>query len=291
MTSNHSESGKFSYLRDLPTEELEQLLQQDFILNENSESDPDYIKAIMEVIMSRERKDPDERNAMIDAAWEDFQENYHGQSTAYEPVPFPEYDSSTIPQVNSVSRKKAPRRIIGSIAVAAAIICLLVSFASASGWLKALVTWTSETFSFVSPKRDVEVPELDDPYLNLRLEVADYTDLEVVPTWAPEGTVMESDIRIVEREDTTTIDCIFTSDIGRFTIWYRIYDTIPKEYPVSYEWITDHEQYVHNGTEYHIVSNNQNHTVSWIEDGMECMIQGDISEDDLKQMVDSILKE
>jgi len=59
MTSNHSESGKFSYLRDLPTEELEQLLQQDFILNENSESDTDYIKAIIEVIMSRERKDPD----------------------------------------------------------------------------------------------------------------------------------------------------------------------------------------------------------------------------------------
>ena len=233
MTSNHSESGKFSYLRDLPTEELEQLLQQDFILNENSESDTDYIKAIMEVIMSRERKDPDERNAMIDAAWEDFQENYHGQSTAYEPVPFPEYDSSTIPQVNSVSRKKAPRRIIGSIAVAAAIICLLVSFASASGWLKALVTWTSETFSFVSPKRDVEVPELDDPYLNLRLEVADYTDLEVVPTWAPEGTVMESDIRVLERQDVTIVESAFLSDSGEFTIRYRIYETIPKEYPVS----------------------------------------------------------
>lgn len=291
MTSNHSESGKFSYLRDLPTEELEQLLQQDFILNENSESDTDYIKAIMEVIMSRERKDPDERNAMIDAAWEDFQENYHGQSTAYEPVPFPEYDSSTIPQVNSVSRKKAPRRIIGSIAVAAAIICLLVSFASASGWLKALVTWTSETFSFVSPKRDVEVPELDDPYLNLRLEVADYTDLEVVPTWAPEGTVMESDIRVLERQDVTIVESAFLSDSGEFTIRYRIYETIPKEYPVSYEWTTEHTHYFHDGTEYHIATNNQDNTVSWIDDGVEGLIQGDLSEEDLKQMVDSILKE
>lgn len=291
MTSNHSESGKFSYLRDLPTEELEQLLQQDFILNENSESDTDYIKAIMEVIMSRERKDPDERNAMIDAAWEDFQENYHGQSTAYEPVPFPEYDSSTIPQVNSVSRKKAPRRIIGSIAVAAAIICLLVSFASASGWLKALVTWTSETFSFVSPKRDVEVPELDDPYMNLRLEVADYTDLEVVPTWVPDGTVMENDIRVLERQDVTIIEGIFTSDLGRFTIRYRIYDTIPNEYPIFYKWTTEHTHYIHDGIEYHIASNNRDNTASWINDGVECMIQGDLSEDDLKQMVDSILKE
>lgn len=291
MTSNHSESGKFSYLRDLPTEELEQLLQQDFILNENSESDTDYIKAIMEVIMSRERKDPDERNAMIDAAWEDFQENYHGQSTAYEPVPFPEYDSSTIPQVNSVSRKKAPRRIIGSIAVAAAIICLLVSFASASGWLKALVTWTSETFSFVSPKRDVEVPELDDPYLNLRLEVADYTDLEVVPTWAPDGTVMENDIRVLERQDVTIVESAFLSDSGEFTIRYRIYETIPKEYPVSYEWTTEHTHYFHDGTEYHIATNNQDNTVSWIDDGVEGLIQGDLSEEDLKQMVDSILKE
>jgi len=228
---------------------------------------------------------------MIDAAWEDFQENYHGQSTAYEPVPFPEYDSSTIPQVNSVSRKKAPRRIIGSIAVAAAIICLLVSFASASGWLKALVTWTSETFSFVSPKRDVENLEFDDPYMALRLEVADLTDLEIVPTWAPEGTVMEKDIRIVERKNTTTIDGIFTSDVGRFTVWYRIYDTIPKEYPIYYEWTTDHTPYVHNGIEYHIANNNKDRSISWISDGAECMIQGDLSEDDLKQMVDSILKE
>lgn len=291
MTSNHSESGKFSYLRDLPTEELEQLLQQDFILNENSESDTDYIKAIMEVIMSRERKDPDERNAMIDAAWEDFQENYHGQSTAYEPVPFPEYDSSTIPQVNSVSRKKAPRRIIGSIAVAAAIICLLVSFASASGWLKALVTWTSETFSFVSPKRDVEVPELDDPYMNLRLEVADYTDSEVVPIWAPEGTVLESAIRVLERQDVTIVESAFLFDSGEFTIRYRIYDTIPNEYPIFYEWTTEHTHYIHDGIEYHIASNNRDNTASWINDGVEGMIQGDLSEDDLKQMVDSILKE
>lgn len=241
--------------------------------------------------MSRERKDPDERNAMIDAAWEDFQENYHGQSTAYEPVPFPEYDSSTTPQVNSVSRKKAPRRIIGSIAVAAAIICLLVSFASTSGWLKALVTWTSETFSFVSPKRDVEVPEFDDPYLNLRLEVADYTDLEVVPTWAPDGTVMENDIRIVTRISATTIESAFVSDFGSFTVRYRIYDTIPKEYPISYEWKTEHTHYMHDGVEYHIASNNKDCSVSWINDGVECMIQGDLSEDDLKQMVDSILKE
>ena len=269
MTSNHSESGKFSYLRDLPTEELEQLLQQDFILNENSESDTDYIKAIMEVIMSRERKDPDERNAMIDAAWEDFQENYHGQSTAYEPVPFPEYDSSTIPQVNSVSRKKAPRRIIGSIAVAAAIICLLVSFASASGWLKALVTWTSETFSFVSPKRDVEVPELDDPYMNLRLEVADYTDSEVVPIWAPEGTVLESAIRVLERQDVTIVESAFLFDSGEFTIRYRIYDTIPNEYPIFYEWTTEHTHYIHDGIEYHIASNNRDNTASWINDGVE----------------------
>lgn len=291
MTSNHSESGKFSYLRDLPTEELERLLQQDFIMNEDSESDMDYTMAIMEVIMSREKRDPEERQQMIDAAWEDFQENYHGQSAAYEPVPIPEYDSSAIPQVNPVPRKTTLRRIIGITAVAAVIICLLVSFASASGWLKALVTWTSETFSFVSPKRDVENLELDDPYQNLRLEVADFTDLEVVPTWAPEGTAMENDVRIQERQEVTIIESAFISDSGSFTLRYRIYDTIPKEYPISYEWITEHTHYVHNGIEYHIANNYADSSVSWINDGVECMIQGDLSEDDLKQMVDSILKE
>lgn len=289
MTSNHSESGKFSYLRDLPTEELERLLQQDFIMNEDSESDMDYTMAIMEVIMSREKRDPEERKQMIDAAWEDFQENYHGQSAAYEPVPIPEYDSSAIPQVKPVPRKTTLRRIIGITAVAAVIICLLVSFASASGWLKAIVTWTSETFGFVSPKQSVENLELDDPYMELRLEVSDLTNLEVVPTWAPKGTTLEKDIRIVERRDVTIIEGIFTSSAGRFTIWYRIYDTIPKEYPIYYEWKTENTLYVHDGIEYHIASNNQDCSVSWVNDGVECMIQGDLSEDDLKEMVDSIL--
>lgn len=291
MTSNHSESGKFSYLRDLPTEELERLLQQDFIMNEDSESDMDYTMAIMEVIMSREKRDPEERQQMIDAAWEDFQENYHGQSAAYEPVPIPEYDSSAIPQVKPVPRKTTLRRIIGITAVAAVIICMLVSFASASGWLKALVTWTSETFGFVSPKQSVENLEFDDPYSDLRLEVSDLTNLEVVPTWAPEGTTLERDIRILERKDATVIEGAFTFERGEFTMRYRIYNTIPEEYPILYEWTNDHTHYVHDGIEYHIANNYIDSSVSWINDGVEAMIQGDLSEDDLKQMVDSILKE
>ena len=85
--------------------------------------------------------------------------------------------------------------------------------------------------------------------------------------------------------------CALPIYTGRFSIWYRIYDSIPKEYPISYEWKTEHIHYMHDGVEYHIASNNKDYSVSWIDDGVECMIQGDISEDDLKQMVDSILKE
>lgn len=291
MTSNHSESGKYSYLRDLSTEELERLLQQDFIMNGDSDTEPDtdYIMAIMEVIMSREHTDPDTSKQITDAAWKDFQENYHGQSDAYAPVPLPEHNSSTNNQINHLPKAKHTHRFVRVALIAVALLGVLGGIASATGWLEAILTWTTETFGFVSPrdKGDSDILS-DDPYADLRNIMAGYTDIAVVPNWAPEGTQMENDVRVLEEQAKTVINCSYHSSDVLFTVTYRIYEVAPQKYFTGYEKSVPDPLYEHNGIKYQISSNNSKYTVIWYNDCVEGMIQGDLTYKDLIKMVDSI---
>ena len=52
--------------------------------------------------------------------------------------------------------------------------------------------------------------------------------------------------------------------------------------------VTDYEI---NGMHHDMVSNYENNLVAWTNENVECIIQGDLSMDELKQMIDSIYKE
>lgn len=81
MTAIHNESGKYSFLWDISNEELERLLQQEFIASDDRELDEDYFMAIVEVMKSREKVTPeDQEEAKL--AWKNFKENYMGWSEA-----------------------------------------------------------------------------------------------------------------------------------------------------------------------------------------------------------------
>lgn len=256
MSSIHNESGKYSFLWDLSDEELERLLQQEFIASDDRELDEDYFMAIVEVMKSRETVSPDDRAAAT-AAWKDFQENYMGQSDAYEFVPFPETKSSTINQIDHKPRTRRLHRVMRIVLIAALMCCILGGIiASATGWLERIVTWTSETFGFASPY-DRQAPEVlsDDVYADLRDIMADYTNLAVVPNWAPEGTQMESEVRVLEELTDTLIKCRYKSGDTVFSITYHVYETMPEEYKTGYEKGEQCFPHEHDGTEFAISDN------------------------------------
>lgn len=288
MTSIHNESGKYSFLWDLSNEELERLLQHEFIASDDRELDEDYFMAIVEVMKSREEVTPEDRKE-AKAAWKNFQENYMDQSDAYEFVPFPKIESSTNNQINHLPKTKHTHRFARTALIAAALLGVLGGIVSATGWLEAIVTWTTETFGFMSPrdKGDSDVLS-DDPYTDLRNIMVGYTDLAVVPNWAPEGTQMESDVRVLEQQNETTINCRYRNGDGLFTITYRIYATMPTKYFTGYEKSVPEPIHEHDGIEYQISSNNSRYTVIWYNDCVEGMIQGDLTYEDLIDMVDSI---
>lgn len=287
---------KYPIFEQLSTEELEKLLAQDFAATGDEEPDVDYIMAIMGVIKEREKAAGHQVD--VDAAWKDFQEEYQGQAAAFDQTIPCETESSDHLQIYPAQTPKKKTHVLRYAFVAAAIIVLLCGTASGFGRVfQAMVNWTAETFGFESPYEETPTEETnrEDIYAPLRATVAKYTALEVIPTWAPEGTTMGADggVQVTERKDVTKISGIYELDNGWFTIRIQIHPDVPPKYTDSYQWNENQSgtEYKAGGLEHNFVSNYEKNTVAWTNENIECMIQGDLSEKDLKQMIDSIYKE
>ena len=280
----------YPFLEQMRTEELEALLQQEFTAADGGEPDVDYIMAIMEVMKQRDANPP-AAEADVDAAWRDFKENYQGQASAYETEVLPERDSSHLDQITSPSPKKKSRRILRAAVITAACIVILCGAASAFGFdiLQAFADWTAETFGFVTPgQEEAEAPQ-DDPYNTLRLAVSKETDIPTVPTWFPDGTVLIGNISVVEHLDKTRIQASFETNKGQFTIRVQIYNTVPEKNEGTYQVDNEFsEPYEVDGIIHYIMSNNDTNSVAWVNGVVEGHIQGNLSVEDLKEMVNSI---
>lgn len=280
----------YPFLEQMRTEELEALLQQEFTAADGGEPDVDYIMAIMEVMKQRDANPP-AAEVDVDAAWRDFKENYQGQASAYETEVLPERDSSHLDQITSPSPKKKSRRILRAAVITAACIVILCGAASAFGFdiLQAFADWTAETFGFVTPgQEEAEAPQ-DDPYNTLRLVVSERTDLPVVPTWFPEDTELVGSISVVEQIGMIRLQGTFENSQEQFTIRIQIYDSVPEKYDGTYQIDSNSfELYEVDGITYYLMSNNDTNSVAWLNGVVEGHIQGHVSFDGLKKMVDSI---
>lgn len=286
----------YPILEHMSTEDLEKLLAQDFVASGGSEPDVDYIMAIMEVIQKREAAS---KPVDLDAAWQDFRDNYQGQASSFETGALWEPDSSHRNQIENKSDSGGKPGKFRYFFVFAAAIIILCGAASAFGFnvFQAMAEWTSETFGFVSPNakeknQEKQPVSQDDPYQELRMAVAAETDTPMVPTWAPEGTVLVDDVSAVDRLKSIRIQGTYQTDQGEYTVRIVIYDDVPDDYTATYE--KDDRpvrMYEAGGIVHYVMSNNQNLGVAWTNGNLEGSIQGSLTEEELEKMVDSIYKE
>lgn len=287
---------KYPIFEQLSTEELEKLLAQDFAATDGEEPDADYIMAIMGVINEREKAAGHQSD--VDAAWKEFQEEYQGQAAAFERTSSCEAESSDHHQTSHTQVPRKHTRVFRYVLVAAILVVLLGGTASGfSRVFQAMVNWTAETFGFESPYGTSESESITqfDPYADLRITVAEYTDIQVVPKWAPEGTMVASNsaVQKTDRKNAVTLSGMYNTSDGEFLIRIRIYDKSPVDYYVSYQW--DESQnivtYTTNGLDHDIAYNYDKTTAVWTNGNVECMIQGDLSEAEIERMIDSIYEE
>ena len=280
-----------SLLAGKTTEELEELLALDFA-EDKAKPDAEYISIILEVIEERENN-TEERNKETLAAWNEFQA-YRKEAESHEALEAgkseePTPDHRRIIEYRQNSRKRGSAWRMGIVAAVLAVLLCSTAF----GWnlFQAIVEWTEETFYFLTGQSDNKLPKQD--ALNL-LEVAvqDYTDLPVVPHRAPNGTQVLGNLNVLERNNRCSIGMGYTSGEKLFTIQIIIYKDIPDNYCGVYQKDASiQEEYVSGGITHYIAGNLKNLSCAWTNGNVEGYIQGKLTIEEMRQMIDSIYEE
>ena len=288
-----------SVLAGKSTEELEELLALSFSMEDGAETDEAYITTIMEVIREREEKETDQekRQAEVDAAWREFQEyradrdreKAEAGGLADASGKFPGEPSRPQEKVHTA---KKPGRALRSCAAAAAVIVLLCGTAYAFGWniFQALADWTAETFQFLSGAEPEEF--VYGSLARMHLSVEAEADMSSVPRWAQEGAAELEQPRSSVREDRTRVVGNYLIEDREFTVRINIYNSIPENYQGSYQKDdVGVQKYEAGGVVHYITENVDNVSAMWTNGCIEGYIQGDLSIEELKFMIDSIYEE
>lgn len=271
----------FSKYDTMETEELEQILRLDAEAPEGTESDTEILLYIMGVLAGRRNNKHITGNTAA-KAWESFQTNYMPS----------ECIERTSRKAHRFS-KPWVRRLISTAAMIALLI--VIPFSARALSLEKLwdifARWAKETFSFVS-EEDSEMSEPDaengEEYTSLQdaLEKSNRNP-NLVPTWIPDGFSFEK----IEK-NATPIQEIYRAFYrdGEKALKIQILsyiDVDPEKIEITDDLI---EIYEFNDTEYYIFSNLDQYRAIWMTESYECNISGDISIEELKEMINSIGK-
>jgi len=264
----------------MTTGELEAILRSDASAPEAADSDTEELLYVMEVLANRKKKNNTGKTAL--EAWESFEQNYLADEVPPDPA----------------NRKDRSAGFwLRRLTVAAAIIALVIllpitsrAFSWGEFW-NFIAHWAKETFSFVSG----DPAEASDPDVEYNAGAASLQELlrdcehdpSIVPTWIPEGFLLNS-----IKRNSTPLQEIYLAyyTYGDRDLTVRIRSYIQKN-PENVE-VDDNllELYEADGTQYYIFSNMDQLQAIWIIDSYQCSISGDISIEDIKCMIDSIEK-
>ncbi len=273
-------------LAQMNTADLKRLLAQELDSLDDAEPDIAFLEAVTEVITKREAGTPEDRRADTAKAWQRLQHRLAEEAAAPDAEICVPPESKT--QRHNARQGSRFLRILRSAAVIALIFLAACGTASAFGInvFQAMAQWTADTFRFVAGNHSSSVQA--DPYAELRAAVAERTDVAVVPNWVPDGTKVKEEIRIDEFSNGVRMQSVYESAAGgSFSI--RICSYITSDFTGQYQKDAEKVQpYMAGGITHYIFSNNSKYGVAWTNGLVQVAIQGDLPEDDLKKMVNSI---
>lgn len=310
-------SKDYSKYDRMSTESLEELLRLDAELPDGEGPDIDEILYISEVIAKREKEHPTGRYPEIDvdAAWENFQTKYlpymkDGRSLYDFDDEDPGHTEGKNADTDSLSPtggKHIPlrgRRRLSRVATFAAVIAMLLGLMTATAYAMGydlwgvIAQWTKDTFTFVSASK---VNEPSDSDKDDAISDGEYADLQtaldahgivepLVPNWIPDGFALDN--VIVDKftmKDAITFQANYVSGESYLTIYINKYDDTGD---IDYStWEKDDRTVAEldiGGVTYFIVENDAEPLAIWSNGQFECFISGNISTEDLTNMINSI---
>lgn len=203
-------------------------------------------------------------------------------------------DDRYLAEAEPGKRRRLPLYRVAAVAAMLAVVCTLIIPASATEYLHTLFgKWTSELFTFVSGSEDHTIPsaslsakEYSNPGLAefaQALENAGIT-ANVVPTWLPEGYILE-ELDTYVRKNGKTIHVGFAHCEDYITCTVRTLDSVSSIYEKDDRPVTVYEN--HNVTHY-IFNNLDDVTAAWTDGIVECSLSGDVTIEEMQQIINSI---
>lgn len=271
----------FSKYDTMSTEELENILRMDSEAPAEQESDTEEILYIAGVLAKRQAAMNTGKTAL--EAWESFEKNYLS-TEEYRVIHTPQTKKTVTPWI---------RRLVAAAAVIVLLIGLSSTTANAFGWENiwgAVAKWAKETFSFFSSDTELTEPDhhFAQEYTSLQEALAATDcDFDAIPTWIPDGYILETlDIYLNPMQNVYVAQYMNGKKTLKITV--RTYLGIePEKIEVNEDLVEIYEEL---GVQYYIFSNNQQHRAVWINDSFECNISGNLSMEELKNMINSIEK-
>ena len=266
----------FSHLDKLSTEELQEILRQDSLLDDDS-SDIDTILYITDLLAKR--SDSSNNSKDVEAAWKSFKENYYPYIS--DPEPLYSFDSPEDKVVKAKPRHLS--RAMRTLSVAAVLAVVIISgsvTASAFGYnlWGAVAEWTRDTFGFTQSSQNNGIY----PFENLRDALAAYDiDEPIVPQWIPDGYGEDT-------PDSKIIVAVSKYGSKEIKLEVKIFND-PSNRHWLYEMFEDDvEKYSSNGIDFYIMKNDDFTRVSWAVGSNECSILCSLKPKEIYRMIDSI---
>lgn len=286
-----------AYLDQLSMEQLEDLLRAD--LNSPDEENDEAVFHILEVMKKREKENPTGRLPDKNKAWKEFQEYYNipegeGESL-YPTYPEPENDDKNIQTLKTNEPRTRPRfRMRRGLVVATILIVMFGSMltAQAAGVdvFGAIGRWTEENFQFVLPTTNQsDTVGINDDFQKASEKFG--LPSSFVPTWCPEGFTSAEPLEEHIKNHSDSISCQYTNTTENK--FYLV--TISQYYSADVLNATVFEKddssvitYQSNGKNFYIFSNLENLTATWADENYCITITGEITLDQIKNIIDSI---
>lgn len=288
-----------AYLEQLPIEQLEELLCKGVNLPDDKR-DEAYIEAITEMIVRKEKEHPTGRLMDAEEGWRQFEQELN--APGYDGPIFPDTgDETEWPNVTdgkpaAAVRKKRWRGWRWATVAAIIVLFLVVVMPPALGYANVFSMvgqWSEEIFRFTPPDGTKE-PDAIQPRNEIYQDLQDALDSNgvttpLVPRWAPEGFKLE-DIAVTGSPDfgRTDYDAVFQNGDEYVTI-----HLIQREVLKSRDYEKDGapvERYTVGNVTHYIFENNGRIVTAWQNGYFECSIQGNITLDEMKEIISSIYK-
>lgn len=289
MSAENKKQQLRSMLAGKSTAELEELLDLEAANLDAAEPNADFIATVLEVMAERESTQDEE---MTEQAWEDFQE-YYSLRKQEETETDNDEEAPRDHHCKTEYRQRSPKliRVIRIGIVAAVLVVLLCGTAFGWNFFQAVADWTEETFHFLTGQEWRSHPE-EDVFRQQRLSIKKKTDIASLPSWAPEGAMANGAPKETGRTDRSSVFASYTIENREFTVLITIHDTPPETYDVTYQKnATIEEEYLAGGITHYIMGNTETLSAMWLNGCVEGHIQGELTVEELRQMIDSIYEE